>query len=127
MKVSAYSYVRNGIKYEYPFIQAILSVLPLCDEFIMVIGESTDGTREAVEAMGDARIRIVDTVWDENLRTAGKIFAQQANIGLDHVTGDWAFHIQADEVLHENDIPLVRNAMEKYLNDRRVEGFLFNF
>lgn len=127
MKVSAYSYVRNGIKYEYPFIQAITSVLPLCDEFIMVIGDSTDGTREAVEALGDPRIRIVDTVWDENMRTAGRIFAQQANIGLDHVTGDWAFHIQADEVLHEDDIPLVRNAMEKYLDDRKVEGFLFNF
>lgn len=127
MKISAYSYVRNGIKYEYPFIQAITSVLPLCDEFIMVIGDSTDGTREAVESLDDPRIRIIDTVWDENLRTAGKIFAQQANIGLDHVTGDWAFHIQADEVLHENDVPLIRAAMEKYLHDPEVEGFLFNF
>ncbi|MDO6435339.1 glycosyltransferase family 2 protein [Flavitalea sp. BT771] len=127
MKVSAYSYVRNGFQYDYPFIQAITSVLPLCHEFIMVVGDSTDGTREAIEALGDSRIRIVDTIWDEQLRTAGRIFAQQANIGLDHVTGDWAFHIQADEVLHEDDIPLVRAAMEKYAGDPEVEGFLFNF
>jgi hypothetical protein len=102
-------------------------VLPLCDEFIMVVGDSQDGTREAIEAIGDPRIRIVDTVWDEKLRTAGRIFALQANTGLDHVTGDWAFHIQADEVLHEDDIPIVRAALEKYDGDPEVEGFLFRF
>lgn len=127
MMISAYSYVRNGLTYDYPFVQSIRSVLPLCDEFIMVLGDSTDGTREAIEAIGDPRIRIVDTVWDEKLRTAGRIFALQANTGLDHVKGDWAFHIQADEVLHEDDIPLVRAAMEKYYADPKVEGFLFRF
>jgi glycosyltransferase involved in cell wall biosynthesis len=127
MKVSGYSYVRNGLKYDYPFVQAIRSVLPLCDEFIMVVGDSEDGTREAIEAIGDPRIRIVDTVWDEQMRTAGRVFALQANTGLDHVTGDWAFHIQADEVLHEDDIPLVRAAMEKYESDPEVEGFLLRF
>src|SRR5450432_3993404 len=127
MKVSGYSYVRNGLKYDYPFVQAICSILPLCDEFIMVVGDSEDGTREAIEAIGDPRIRIVDTVWDEQMRTAGRVFALQANTGLDHVTGDWAFHIQADEVLHEDDIPLVRAAMEKYESDPEVEGFLLRF
>jgi glycosyltransferase involved in cell wall biosynthesis len=127
MKISGYSYVRNGLTYDYPFVQAIRSVLPLCDEFIMVVGDSTDGTREAIEAIGDSRIKIVDTIWDEQVRTAGRIFALQANTGLDHVTGDWAFHIQADEVLHEDDIPLVRAAMEKYDADPQVEGFLFRF
>lgn len=127
MKISGYSYVRNGLKYDYPFVQAIRSILPLCDEFIMVVGDSTDGTREAIEAIGDPRIKIVDTVWDEEMRTAGRVFALQANTGLDHVTGDWAFHIQADEVLHEDDLPLVRAAMEKYDADPEVEGFLLRF
>jgi hypothetical protein len=127
MKVSGYSYVRNGLKYDYPFVQAIRSILPLCDEFIMVVGDSEDGTREAIEAIGDQRIKIVDTVWDEQMRTAGRVFALQANTGLDHVTGDWAFHIQADEVLHEDDIPCVRAAMEKYDDDPKVEGFLLRF
>jgi hypothetical protein len=127
MKVSAHSYVRNGLTYDYPFVESIRSVLPLVDEFIMVLVDSNDGTRNAIEAIGDPRIRIVDTVWDEQLRTAGRIFALQANTGLDHATGDWAFHIQADEVLHEDDIPIVREAMEKYKDDPEVEGFLFRF
>jgi glycosyltransferase involved in cell wall biosynthesis len=127
MKISAYSYVRNGRTYDYPFLESIRSVLPLCDEFIAVVGDSTDGTREAIEAIGDSRIKIVDTVWDDQLRTAGRIFALQANTGLDHVTGDWAFHIQADEILHEDDIPIVREALKKYYDDPEVEGFLFRF
>lgn len=40
---------------------------------------------------------------------------------------DWCFYIQADEVLHEKYIPAVRQAMETYLGDRRVEGLLFHY
>jgi glycosyltransferase involved in cell wall biosynthesis len=127
MKVTAHSYVRNGITYGYPFVESIRSVLPIVDEFIAVVGDSNDGTREAIKAIGDPRIKIVDTIWDEQLRSAGRIFALQANIGLDHSSGDWAFHIQADEVLHEDDLPLVKQAMEKYCDDPEVEGFLFRF
>ena len=127
MKVSGFSYVRNGFQYDYPFLEAIQSVLPVCDEFIMVVGDSTDGTREAIEALNDARIRIVDTIWDDKMRQGGHIFAQQANIGLDHCTGDWCFHIQADEVIHEKDLPEIKKAMEFYYDDKSVDGFLFHF
>lgn len=127
MKVSGFSYVRNGITYDYPFIESIQSALPLCDEFIMVIGDSTDGTREAVEALNNPKIKIVDTIWDEQAREKGLIFAQQSNIGLDHITGDWALHIQADEVLHEKDYPAIKKAMEENLNNEKVEGLLFHF
>ncbi|MFL5747971.1 MAG: glycosyltransferase [Niastella sp.] len=127
MKVTAFSYIRNGFIYDYPFIESIQSVLPLCDEFIMVIGDSIDGTREAVAAMNNPKIKIIDTVWDEQARANGLVFAQQSNIGLDHATGDWAFHIQADEVIHEKDYPAIRKAMTDYLNDKSVDGLLFRF
>lgn len=126
MKVSGFTYVRNGLQYDYPFLEAIRSILPICDEMVVVVGDSTDGTREAVEALNDPRIKIVDTVWD-NKDLKGRRYAVQSNTGLDHVTGDWAFHIQADEVVHEEDLPLIREAMEKYADDRSVEGFLFRF
>jgi glycosyltransferase involved in cell wall biosynthesis len=127
MKVTAFSYIRNGFIYDYPFIESIQSVLPLCDEFIMVIGDSVDGTREAVAALNNPKIKIVDTVWSEEAREKGYIFAQQSNIGLDHANGDWAFHIQADEVIHEKDYPAIRKAMTDYLDDKNVEGLLFHF
>lgn len=127
MKVTAFSYIRNGFIYDYPFLESIQSVLPLCDEFVMVIGDSVDGTREAVAALNDPKIKIVDTVWSEEAREKGYIFAQQSNIGLDYATGDWAFHIQADEVIHEKDYPAIRKAMTDYLDDKNVEGLLFHF
>ena len=104
MKISIFSYIRNSFKYEYPFLQSIQSVLPICDEFVIAVGDSDDGTKEAINNIGNSKIKIIDTIWDERLRTNGKIFAQQANIALKQITGDWAFHIQADEVIHEKDL-----------------------
>ena len=127
MKISGFSYVRNGVDYDYPFIQAIQSILPICDEFVMVLGDSTDQSREAIERIDSDKIKIVDTVWDMNNREGGKVFAQQANAGLDHITGDWAFHIQADEVIHEKDLPKVLDAIQTNHADERVEGLLFPF
>lgn len=129
MKVSAFTYVRNGLQYDYPFIESIQSILRVVDEFIVVIGDSTDGTREIVEALNNSKIKIIDTIWNDNLRTGGQIFAQQANIGLDNVSrdADWLFHIQADEVIHENDLPVIKKSMELYLDQPEVEGLLFDF
>jgi glycosyltransferase involved in cell wall biosynthesis len=127
MKISGFSYVRNGIAYDYPFLESIQSILPICDEFVMVLGDSTDSSREAILSLNSDKIRIVDTVWDMNNRTGGKVFAQQANEGLDHITGDWAFHIQADEVIHERDLPKILDAIQTYDRDERVEGLLLPF
>jgi glycosyltransferase involved in cell wall biosynthesis len=129
MKVSAFTYVRNGITLGYPFVEAIKSVLPIVDECIVVIGDSSDGTREAVEALLDEKIIIIDTIWDEQLRTGGKVFAIQANTGMENASkeADWLFHIQADEVIHENDLETIRRGMEENLHRKEVDGLLLNF
>lgn len=127
MKISGFTFVRNGFKYGYPFIQSIQSVLPIVDELIVVIGDSTDGSREAVEALGNDKIKIVDTVWNEDMRTSGKIFAHQTNLGLEQITGDWALHIQADEVLHES----IKDELLKYIEEadknQEAEALLFPY
>jgi len=127
MKISGFSYVRNGFDYGVPFLEAYQSILPVCDEFVVTVGEGNDGTREAIQKLNDPKIRIIDTVWDMSLRANGKIFAQQTNMALDAITGDWAFHIQADEVIHENDIYKIKEAVERNDNDKRVEGFILPF
>ncbi|QKZ13658.1 glycosyltransferase family 2 protein [Spirosoma sp. KUDC1026] len=127
MTISGFSYIRNGFKYQYPFLESIQSILPLCDEFVIAVGQSEDGTREAIEALNSPKIRIIDTVWDEALRQGGQIFAQQANVALDACTGDWLFHIQADEIIHEKDLPAIRKAIEQVDSNPRVEGLLFDF
>lgn len=127
MTISAYTYVRNGLKIGYPFLESIKSILAMVDEYVVVLGDSDDGSRSAIDAINSPKIKIVDSVWDMNLRVGGKIFAQQSNMGLDNVSGDWIIHLQADEVIHENDIEKLKNAIIKYNETSKVEGLLFPF
>lgn len=127
MKISGFTYVRNGFKYGYPFIPSIRSLLPLVEELVVVIGDSEDGTREAVVALDDPKIRIIDTVWDDTLRENGKIFALQSNLGLANINGDWAIHLQVDEVLHEQDRERLLEQIKAADKAPEVEGLLFPF
>jgi hypothetical protein len=125
--ISGFSFARNAAKLYYPVKEAILSILPIVDEFVMVVaaGDSDDTTRELVESIGDPRIEIVDSVWDESL--GPRAYSQLTNEALDRCKGDWCFYIQADEVVHEDDLPTIRARCEQLLDDRRVEGLLFDY
>jgi glycosyltransferase involved in cell wall biosynthesis len=127
MKISGFTFIRNGIKLKYPFIQSIQSILPVCDEMIVVVGNSEDGTRKAIAEIRSPKIKIIDTVWDDALRTGGKILAQQTDIAFDAITGDWGFYLQGDEVVHEKDLPAIADAAGKLLHDERVDGLLFPY
>jgi glycosyltransferase involved in cell wall biosynthesis len=127
MKISGFTYVRNGFKFGYPFIPSIQSLLPIVDELIVVVGDSEDGTREAIEQLNDNKIQIIDSVWDDALRRGGKIFAQQSNLGLEQITGDWAFHLQVDEVLHEDARNEIIKSIEYAESRKEVDAILFPF
>ena len=79
MLISGFSFIRNGVKFDYPFVEAITSILPICDEFVIAVGNSDDATREVITQLNNPKIRIIDTVWDDNLREGGQILAQQTD------------------------------------------------
>lgn len=127
MKISGASFVRNGVRLGYPFIESIKSVLALCDEFVVAVGDSADGTRDRIAALKEPKIRIIDTVWDEKKRTGGEILSEQTNIAMSKCTGDWIFYIQADELVHEEDHPAIRSALEKNGPRKGVDGLAFDY
>jgi glycosyltransferase involved in cell wall biosynthesis len=127
MKVSGFTFVRNGVKYDYPFLESINSLLPLCDEIVVAVGKSEDDTLDRIKSLRSSKIRILETVWDESIRQSGTILSQQTNLALDKVSGDWAVYLQADEVLHEKEFPAIREAMVRYKDMSEVEGLLFNY
>ncbi|NQV01096.1 MAG: glycosyltransferase family 2 protein [Bacteroidia bacterium] len=129
MKVSGFTIVRNAIKYDYPVVESIRSILPLCDEIVVAVGNSDDGTRDLVASIDPGRIRIIDTIWDESLREGGAVLAAETNKALEAVSpdADWAFYIQADEVVHEAYLEQIRQAMEQWRENPAVEGLLFNY
>ena len=127
MKISGFTFIRNGLVLGYPFVPAIQSLLPLCDELIVNVPRSTDGTLAAVQKIGDPKIRIIESEWDEAQRTAGLAMSHHTNLALDQCTGDWCVYIQGDEVLHEDTVPLMRAAMERELNNPAVQGFVVDY
>ena len=127
MIVSGFTFIKNAVKYDYPFVESVKSILPLCDEFIIVHGDSEDNTYELINSIDSSKIKIINTVWDANLKKGGLILSQQTNIALEHASGDWCFYIQADEVVHEKYHPEIKKKMEKYIEDKRVEGLLFKY
>lgn len=124
MKISGFTIIRNGVFYEYPFKEAILSILPLCDEMVVNVGISNDDTLDIVKSIKDNKIRIVESEWDMSLKD-GKVLSAETNKALKECGGDWCFYIQSDEVLHEKYYENVKAAMDKYLKKEKVEGLRF--
>lgn len=129
MKVSGFTFIRNAIKYDYPVVEAITSILPLCDEFVVAVGNSEDSTRGLIERIGSPKIRIIDTIWDDSLREGGRVLAVETDKAFDALSpdSDWAFYIQGDEVLHEQYHLPLKNAMERWKDHPEVEGLLLNY
>ncbi len=129
MKVAGFTMVRNAVKYDYPVVEAITSVLPLCDEFIVAVGNCEDETLALIEGIGSPKIKIIHTIWDDTLREGGRTFALETDKAFQAVASDadWAFYIQADEVIHEKYHDAVRQAMIKYKDNPSVEGLLFHY
>ncbi len=127
MKVSGFTFVRNAVLYDYPVVESIRSILPIVDEFVVNVGRCDDGTLDLIRSIGDPRIRIVESVWDESLKKDGLIYSQQTNIALSACTGDWAFYLQADEVIHEDDLPPIVETMRKHHRTSAVKGLLFRY
>jgi hypothetical protein len=129
MKVSGFTFIRNAVKNDYPVVEAITSILPLCDEFIVALGKGEDETEDLVKAINSPKIKIIPTVWDDSLRDGGAVFAAQTDIAFNNISpdADWAFYIQGDECVHEKYLPLIKKEMEDNLADKNVEGLLFKY
>ncbi|MCX7632491.1 MAG: glycosyltransferase family 2 protein [Turneriella sp.] len=128
VKVSGFTFVRNAIRYDYPIRESLLSLLPLVDQIVVAVGKSEDATLELVASIAPDKIRIIETEWDDTLREGGRVLALETQKAYNAIEGgDWAFYLQADEVLHEQDYPLIRAELEKWAGDPETDGLLFNY
>jgi hypothetical protein len=131
MKVSGFTFLRNGQKLGYPFVESIRSLLPIVDEYVVALGPCEDDTEKLLRGITDPKLRIISTQWNDRIRhdysVKAFIYGQQKSIALFNCTGDWAFYLECDEVVHEDDLPKIRAAMENHLNDERVEALAFDY
>ena len=129
MKISGFTFIRNAFRFDYPVVESISSVLPLCDEFVVAVGNSDDGTRELIQSISSSKIRIIDTLWDDTKRKGGQVLAEETNKAFDAISPEstWAFYLQADEVVHEDWLETIRRSMDKWKDDPEIDGLLFNY
>jgi hypothetical protein len=129
MKVAGFTFIRNAIQLDFPVVEAITSVLPLCDHFFVAVGKSDDDTLDLIRSVAPDKITIRETVWDQGLASGGTVYAAETDKAFSSVPEeyDWCFYIQGDEVLHEKYHPIVRKAMEINSDNKEVEGLLFGF
>ena len=127
VSISGFTFIRNGVELGFPFEASIRSLLPLVDEFVVAVGKSSDDTLARVRAIGDPKIRIIETLWNENMADRGFVYAQQKMIAQYSCTGQWAFYLEGDEVVHEDDIEKIRASVERHHSNPLVEALVFDY
>lgn len=127
MLISGFTMVRNAEKYYFPIKAVIESILPIVDEFVVALGIGDDKTKEIIESINSPKVKVIERVWDERLFVDGEIFRAETNFAMDNCNGEWCFYLQGDEVVHENYLPKIKEMCEKYKDNKKVEGFLFQY
>ncbi|MFN8338660.1 MAG: glycosyltransferase family 2 protein [Saprospiraceae bacterium] len=129
MRVVGFSFIKNAILFDYPIVEALNSILPLCDEIVVAVGKSDDDTLSLIKSIDSNKIKIIETIWDETQRVGGRVLALETDKAFQSIDeeADWCFYIQGDEVVHEKDYERIRNAMLQYQNDKNVDGLLFGY
>ena len=111
----------------FPFEASIRSLLPLVDEFVVVVGQSNDDTLARIHAIGSPKIRVIETIWNERMADRGFVYAQQKMIAQFACTGDWAFYLEGDEVVHEAELANIRASVDKHHANPAVEALVFDY
>jgi len=127
MKISGFTFIRNGTLLGYPYLESVHSLLSLCDEVIVAVGRSQDDTLERLQTLTDPKLTLIPTTWNETMKDRGYVYAQQKMIAQFNCTGDWAMYLEGDEVLHEQDIPHLKKCLQLQLPATQVEALIFDY
>jgi len=100
--------LKNVLKTGYPFVESIAASLPVCDEFLISEGYSTDGTFEVVEKISqlNKKVKVFRQEWPVTKKYS--VIAEVTNTIRAKCSYDHIFSIQANEILHEKNIEFIR-------------------
>ena len=130
MKISGCTIVRNAIRLNYPFEASVRSLIPICDEFIINCGDSEDSTLDLCERLQrefPTKVRLLRATWETGPQADGFQLRHQTDRVVSECKGDWCFYLQADEVVHEEDLKNIRTLATLANNDPRIDGLVFDY
>lgn len=135
MRLSGFTVLKNGVSLGYPFVESILSLLPACDEFVISEGFSDDDTHHWLTRLQQkfpAKIRLFRDRWPDGL-TGGQAIGKMQTRALRRCRGRWAYLLQADELMPEENLPALRQicaprmAVERLIGRRRFSSYNVDF
>ena len=125
--ISGFTFIRNGVELGFPFEASIRSLLPLVDEFVVVVGKSNDDTLARIHALDSPKIRVIETIWNERMADRGFVYAQQKMMAQFACTGDWAFYLEGDELVHQAELANIRASVDQHHDNPAVEALVFDY
>jgi Glycosyl transferase family 2 len=106
MRLSIYTYVKNGLYQDYHVLEMLKHHLPLADEIVVNEGYSSDGTYERITAI-DPKIRVFRTVWPDP-RDSYSWYLPLKDAPRRECKGEWCLHLDADEFIPEWEFDEIR-------------------
>lgn len=115
---------KNVLEQGYPFVEAISSALPACDEFLISDGYSTDGTFEILERMSkqNPKIKLDRYHWPNKKDMT--VLADATNEVRGKCQYEYIFSIQANEIIHPETAEFLKALPTIH---HRVNAFSFPF
>jgi hypothetical protein len=133
-KVSGFTICRNSQKLGYPFIESIQSLAPLCDEIIVTLDDTQDGTKQQLLKLKthlkqhlQTELKIIETKWNMQNMKGGAELAVQTDIALSHCQNNIVFYLQSDEVLHDEDYPTIKQDLIKLDQHPEAQSLVFQW
>jgi glycosyltransferase involved in cell wall biosynthesis len=127
-RLSAYSYLKNGLRFDYPFCESLLAILPVCDEVVVTYAtDSEDDTFAVLQKLARLfpHLKLYPSeVWRQKEVLDGKRIALAATEARDYCQGDWLWHVQADEVYLRKDTFKVKALIQEY-DHQPIDAFVF--
>lgn len=106
--ISGFMIVKNVLEQGYPFVEAIASALPICDEFLISDGYSTDGTYEVLEKISslNPKVKVYRSKWPDKKDLT--VLADVTNEVRSKCRFQYIFSVQANEIIHEQSAPFIK-------------------
>lgn len=109
MTLSIYTFVRNGLYYDFHVVAMLRHHLPLADEIVVSEGYSTDGTFEAIANLSP-KIRVHRSHWDTS--DPNSWHRKFKNEARRLCTGNWCVLLDCDEFIPEWEFDRLRRLIE---------------
>jgi hypothetical protein len=125
VRVSGFTIIMNAIRHDFPIEASIRSLLPVCDEVVVNVGPSDDGTLDLIKSINDPKVRIIEGVWDISRRN--RMLSDETQRAMRACVHPWGIYIQGDEVLHEKGAKELVATIQAVDADPVVEALLVKY